>query len=78
MNESKFVKDIDIKKDEFLRVSLDLMGGREYLNIRIWTRSSEGVKPSYKGIYVSADHYDDIMNALEEMVKFISPEWLRK
>lgn len=74
-SKTKFSVDVYTTHNGTVKVSLDEVNGRQFINLRFWAKTDEGEIPTPKGIYVPAEQYDNIMNAFDEMVKYISPTW---
>ena len=47
-----------------VRASVDTIGGKLYVNLRVFYRSAEGWKPSQQGLVLSVDRIADLVNAV--------------
>ncbi|MEO0667561.1 MAG: transcriptional coactivator p15/PC4 family protein [Pseudomonadota bacterium] len=60
---------IEIPKNnrEVFRVSLDEYQGHQMLNVRVWYRADDELRPGKQGIAVKADKVPDLLDAIKEV-----------
>ncbi|MCO5131342.1 MAG: transcriptional coactivator p15/PC4 family protein [Xanthobacteraceae bacterium] len=54
----------DRNKREVIRVALDQYNGRHTVNVRVWYRDGDGLKPDKTGITLSLSHLSALAGAL--------------
>lgn len=60
----RIVSEWDRNKREVIRVALDQYNGQHTVNIRVWYRDGEALKPSRTGITLSVKHLEPLATAL--------------
>jgi hypothetical protein len=60
----QIISEWDRNKREVIRVALDLFSGQHTVNVRVWYRDGDAVKPSRTGLTLSVKHLAPLATAL--------------